>query len=209
MASPEQMRKMEAEITKYINIAPIALYDIGIGHKTEWKTLHDLYPEMLLFGCEPLLNHYPHMAAEFPGKIKQVAVGDVSGNAKVYIRPEVQPDECASMIDRFATGAYVEVPLWTLDQFDEWAGSQENVILWMDIEGLEYAALRGGTNLLQSGRVKWINLEERKEWEVEGPWSSPCDIVKLLNNYGYVRTLEYHIHKAHQDVIYVHESTVK
>ena len=202
MASPEVMRQQEAVISKYIQGPPTALYDIGIGNKTEWKTLHDLYTEMALYGCEPMLNHYPTMEKDFPGKIKQVAVGDISGNAKVYVRPASVPDGCETMIDRFSIGVYEEVPMWTLDQFDEWAGHQERILLWMDIEGFEYPALKGATKLLQSGRVKWINLEEKRDLVVEGAWSSPCDIVKLLESYGYRRKLEYHIHKAHQDVIY-------
>jgi hypothetical protein len=99
-----------------------------------------------------------------------------------------------------------EVKVWTLDRFDEQMGQPERILLWIDIEGNELAAFRSGPRLLASGRVRWINLEERCAGHrpAEG-WCDPRELDSFLTLNGYKRVAEYNRHATHQDVIYIHK----
>ncbi len=82
---------------------------------------------------------------------------------------------------------------------------QDRILLGMDIEGSELPAPRGGIGLLDSGRVRWINLEERRNGDcpVVG-WTEPAELHAFLTSHGFVRAAVYNRHPTHQDAIYVH-----
>jgi len=194
-----KQEKMELWISRHIERAPLALYDIGIGPKSEAKTLKEQYPEMKVFGAEPLVDEYPGKLRNFPGEIAPVAVGSRNGLVDIYYNPENLLDASAKRRTDAQIGHKV-TPLWTLDRFDAWYKSPKRILLWMDIEGMELEALEGAENLLASHRVRWINLEERRE-ALPG-WPDPKEIRELLAGYGYLRVQEYNRHPQHQDVIY-------
>jgi hypothetical protein len=91
----------------------------------------------------------------------------------------------------------------TLDQADQIFGCQNDILLWMDIEGAELMALKSAPKLMQSKRVKYINLEVREN----PPWSGGCkasQIDSFLVDLVYKKVIEYnkHPHVGHYDVIY-------
>jgi hypothetical protein len=64
--SPQQQR--ERFIAQYIVQPPVALYDIGVGPKTEWEELPKLWPNMKVYGCEPHPAIYRELIRRhFPG----------------------------------------------------------------------------------------------------------------------------------------------
>lgn len=183
--------------------APGALYDLGVGPKTEWRTLSRKYPTMRCFGCEPLPSQYEQLIqAGFPGPLAQVAIGDREGTQLLHYSPT--DVKVASLFPVPYAAATCEVKVWTLDRFDENMGQPDRILLWMDIEGSELAALRGGPRLLASGRVRWINLEERRNGHqpAEG-WCDPKELHAYLTGSGFVRVADYNRHPTHQDAIYV------
>lgn len=195
----------EEFICRFIRKPPNAMYDIGVGLKSEWSTLKRVYREMQLFGCEPHPEERQKiLKADFPGPLLEVAIGEMPGRAK--LRMHATDSMSSSLMPITASAAEVDVEMWTLDQFDAHVGSADRILLWMDIEGSELAALRGGSNLLSSGRVRWINLEERRNGHspTDG-WCQPPEIQSLLESYGYRRMTAYNRHATHQDVIYVHQ----
>lgn len=190
----------ERFIARFIDGSPGAMYDIGVGPKTEWRTLTELYPRMRLCGCEPNPAMYEKLLRlKFPGLLAKVAIAEEDGERELHVDPK------ALNSSFFPTAAAkTKVKCWTLDRFDEEMGQPDRVLLWMDIEGSELAALRGGPKLLSSGRVRWINLEERRHDRhllVDG-WADPHEIRKLLEGYGYRRVRAYNVHPTHQDAIY-------
>jgi len=182
-----QQQRRERVIAGFVETTPSAMYDIGVGLKTEWLTLGKIWPEMKIFGCEPCLRNYFKILPKFPGKLFPVALGDKPGKRILYLHPK-NPTE-------------VEVPVWTLDYFDYVADRPDNILLWMDIEGAELLALKGGQKLIESKRVKWINLEQHFEPRAEG-WVEPEQLHQFLVAAGYERRLEYGKSKDLQDVIY-------
>lgn len=197
--------KHERTIAKFINPSspPQTLYDIGVGPKTEWKTLAAVYPGMRIFGCEPNPAMYAKLTPVFPGPLAQVAISSREGEVDLHCSPD--DPKIATLFDARYAPQVVKVKAWTLDRFDKQMGEQERIILWMDIEGSELDALQSGKELLASGRVRWINLEERRPGvpTVQG-WCTGAEIKEFLSSVGYERVCDYNRHSTHQDVIYRH-----
>jgi FkbM family methyltransferase len=200
---PKQ-REHELAIRRFIRGTPGALYDIGVGPKSEWRTLGKAYPKMLIFGCEPHpTQHEALLKAKFPGPLAKVAIGEQEGVATLHV-PTHDLKCCSLLAVRYAN-ATCEVPVWTLDRFDTQMGSPDRILLWLDVEGSELSALRSGPGLLASGRIRWINLEERRKGHCPVPgWCEPEELHAFLTNHGYVRIADYNRHATHQDAIYAH-----
>jgi FkbM family methyltransferase len=184
---------------------PAALYDIGVGPKSEWDTLARHYPDMKIVGCEPSPD-MRNLVIErgFTGELFPVAIDETAGSRSFTIHPSMPM--ASGFIREFANAQRITVETWTLDQFDEAAGFAEDILLWMDIEGMELPALRGGKRLLESGRVKWINLEERRGAIPCPEWTDPRELHRFLNSVGFSRRCDYNRHPTHQDAIYIHIS---
>lgn len=199
----DKQQIMEMVIARFVTTGaqPLALYDIGVGPKSEANTLKTIFPEMEVFGCEPLIDLYPkEVASGFPGVLLPIGISSQEGVLKINYRDEGKLLDASALAEDLPNSK--EVNVWTLDKFDRFANRPDRVMLWMDIEGMELDALLGAKELLGSGRVKWINLEERREGNVPEGWPHPKNIATLLEAYGYERALEYNVHLGHQDVIY-------
>jgi len=199
-----RQQQHEAAICRFIRGVPDALYDIGVGHKTEWHTLSQRYPTMKVFGCEPHPGQHATLLKKgFPGQLARVAIGQDEGTAVLHVPSKDLM--CCSLFPVPYADDSCEVEVWTLDRFDEHAGQPDRILLWIDIEGSELAAFRSGGRLLQSGRVRWINLEERRDGHCPAAgWADPQMVHGCLTGYGYVRVASYNRHSTHQDAIYIH-----
>ena len=189
----------EAFIARLIDTPPATLFNIGVGPKTEYLTLKGIYPEMKVSGCEPLLDKYEGLKERFNGKLFGVGISDKPGTASIFYNEGAVMG--ANMLNKRKGDKRVSIATITLDELDCACGNPDRILLWADIEGMELRMLKSGPDLLASGRVKWINLEEH----LDAPGASK-KIDKLLTKYGYSREVEYNKHPNHQDVIYVHES---
>ena len=54
-------------------MVPHAMYDIGVGQKSEATTLHKRFKKMQVFGCEPHPKLYRQLEKDFPGDLRNVA----------------------------------------------------------------------------------------------------------------------------------------
>ena len=192
----------ESRICRFIAKPPDAMYDIGVGPKSEWRTLGRKYARMRVFGCEPNpILHKRISEAGFPGPLEQVAIAP--GEA-VQLHVPSRDLKLGSILPLAYADQVYQVKAWTLDEFDNHAGQPSRILLWMDIEGSELSALQSGERLLQSGRVRWINLEERRNGHCPAKgWSHPDELQTFLAAHGYRRAADYNRHPTHQDVIYV------
>jgi len=195
----------EGIICRFIRGAPSALYDIGVGPKTEWQTLGRKYPAMRVFGCEPHPEqHETILKKGFPGPLARVAIGQNEGPATLHV--PTRDLKCCSLLSVPYADDVCEVEVWSLDRFDTNMGAPDRILLWLDIEGTELSALHSGARLLASGRVRWINLEERRNGDrPTADWCDPQELRAFLADNGYVRVADYNRHTTHQDAIYVHK----
>lgn len=192
-------RGAELVITEYIDGSPLAMYDLGVGINSEYLTLQERYPNMELFGCEPHPEEFARL--KFPGKLAPVAIDRHSGRTTMYMRELGSGG--SSLLRTSEHPALVDV--WTLDQFDEWAGKPDRILLWMDIEGAELRALIGGHKLMSSNRVHWISLEAYDEADMPDTpgYPSAQQLTRLLETYGYRFVREYNRQGAHFDMVFV------
>jgi len=182
-------------ITKYIKGTPGAMYNIGVGPKREAWSLKSHYPDMLVFGCEPAMLEYPvGTFTGFPGELRPIAISSKAGTTRVNLRA--------------GRKSKTEAPTMTLDEYDRAAGHPDRILLWADIEGAELDMLISGPDVMESGRVKWINLEEHKPGHVPEGSCDPRELRRHLETLGYVRAESYHEHATHLDAIYVHKSEI-
>jgi FkbM family methyltransferase len=190
----------ELMVTKF---APNAktLYDIGVGPKSEWKSIPKKIPGIKLCGCEPHPELHKELLKEFPGGLLPIAIGNERGTLTLYVHKD---EKQSSMFDVGSSEPF-KVEMWTLDEFDEFFMFPEDIILWMDIEGSELRALQGADRLLSSGRVTAINLEVRDNPKAEG-WPTADEIEIHLNKYQYVIQRKYNNQTTHYDVIYTKKS---
>jgi len=203
-AQKQKQRANERYIARFVarGRGPLAMYDIGVGPKTEWATLGAVWPGMRLFGCEPHPGQYEFLIRNgWPGVLANVAIGQPEGIRRLHTHPTQM---CSSLVVPRG-GDTVDVKVWSLDRFDQQMGRPGRILLWMDIEGGELEALASGPELLSSGRVRWINIEERKPGRVPEGWPDPKEIHGLLDGYGYRREKAYNHHPTHHDVIYRHK----
>lgn len=197
-------KRNELYITRFINAAPIALYDIGVGPKTEWKHLGEHYPEMRLYGIEANPDMCVRIVeAGFSGVLLNKAVFDRPGSLELKVYRDDGLDASLLSIDKRPVSKIHLIDCITLDEADTLFGCQQNILLWMDIEGAELSALKSAPNLMKSKRVNWINLEVREN----PPWVGGCtasEINAFLVDHGYRKVVEYnrHPHIGHFDVIY-------
>ncbi len=156
----------EEIISGFITGEPQWMLDVGVGPGTEWRTLKKAYPDMRLIGFEPDPKWYGKWAAEFRqfGELWPNALWSENRELDLYIdelwsstlyrcdqRPNL-PELCVKAV--------------TLDSVNDFfGGTMRDVLLWLDIEGAELAALKGGWNLFAKRRVKWINVETRERWQ--------------------------------------------
>lgn len=197
---------MERVITSWAK-PQVALYDVGVGPKTEWRALSEKWSGIKLFGCEPYPPTYERLVPgwkQLGGQLLNVAISPPGRTCTLHYRPD-DPKICSLLpVEQRLTRSMI-VPSMTLDDFDELAGWQEAVLLWMDIEGFELQALRSGEKLMASGRVRWLNLEERLSPGPHPEWTDRHELDAFLRDHGYTRMCDYNRHGTHQDCIYKHK----
>lgn len=164
----------------------------------EAQTAAMIYPWIKVIACEPSRHHYQWQKSNmFPrsGKLLPVALMDYVGDVSFHTLGENEPSGGSVKPD------CPTVPCTTLDTLDTNHGPFDKAVLWLDIEGSELAALKGGRALLSSGRVGLINLEVCDRDPV-----NTIQIAKLLGEYGYYLTDEWNNRPgAHRDQIWTLE----
>lgn len=200
--SMEQHRyKMETMVCRYLDKTCNALYDIGIGPKSEYLSIRKEMPWIRCFGCEPDPRLAVHLDERFPGDWWNAAIH--SRFDKIILNQSADQKQ-TTLFKTPKTVASVEVPALTLDEFDERCLRPDGILLWMDIEGSELDALVSGPGLLSSGRVHAINLEVRDEVRVEG-WCTASQVESFLKQHNYKLVKTYNNQHTHWDVIYLRE----
>jgi FkbM family methyltransferase len=132
----------------------------GVGRSCQdvHQMLH-YWPEARFVGVEPLREHIRFLRSRrlFPGDLIQAALWSEAGKSQLHCNYE--PDQRASLYGLVSTipGEIVrKTSLITLEDLHKRTGPwEEPVLLWLDVEGSELEALKGG----DLGRFSWINLE--------------------------------------------------
>jgi FkbM family methyltransferase len=206
LSPEERQRKREAFPIRFMMSPPKAMYDIGVGPKTEWDVYRLAFPDMRTFGVEANPGMVKDILARgWSGPLLNAAITTKTEKLKLSLYRADGLDASILDIPGRSVADTVEVDPMTLDAADVIFEEQEDILLWMDIEGAELDALISGPNLMGSGRVRWINLEVRPT----APWVGGCTDVEVeahLASLGYKKVAEYNHNKRspHYDVLYFH-----
>lgn len=173
--------------------------DVGVGkpNSEAWRREKDF----TIIGLEPCTTIYNDLKDIYPGKLLNIAASDKNGEINCW--------ECPNMVMLFmhennieSNFEKVKKKAVKLDSL-EWRAFDE-IHIWADIEGAELLMLKGATEMLVSGKVKWINLEVRKNAPGKG-WCTAKQVYEFLDEHGFKPIFKFNRLRAkgHRDVIFV------
>ncbi len=192
---------------------PKTLLNIGVGPipHNEAEVFNKRWPKMRIIGLEPHVHVFKQRHKNYPGKLYQWALWSIPCLKTLTVVRQskgkssmLEPDE--RWIGKWSyksekVCSQEIVVCVTMDQLDEALGFPKDIFLWMDIEGAELEALKGGRRLLESGRVKWINLEVSVQPRRIGE-PSEDDLSDFLGQYGFSVCLRYDIGTHFQNTVW-------
>jgi len=191
------------KICEYIGWRPRSVYQIGIGQnheethvmREEWGAFH-------LIGCEPHPKVIRSIRDRYPGTIVEVAIADYVGETDLYSKSthkdgsSIYPHADNPNDDTF------KVKVTTIDTLWPEGPAELPCLLWVDCEGAELAALRGGEQFVEKVDVINVELTGKRMWCQE---PEAVLIHKWIKDHGFRRQWV-HTQRAHigqSDVIYV------
>ncbi len=154
-----------------VKIPPKVLLNIGVGPKPhcEAEIFKKMWPDIRIIGLEPNLKTFRDRVGSYPGELYPWALWNTPCIKKLFAVTKSPGKSSMLNPNPYWIGKWsfkigkeckeILVNCVTLDQIDEALGHPHDIFLWMDIEGAELEALRGGRSLLASGRVNWIDME--------------------------------------------------
>lgn len=149
-------------VYKFLSRTPKWLVLGGPASANEAQTAVKKWPKIKVIGVEPLPAAVEwQLAHEWPtanGPLLQAALADKVGEETLIINPT---NELAPSLAGWpgARGPEMVVQVMTINQLDETYGPIEDAIIWLDIEGAEYRALRGADRLFDRKQVLLVNVE--------------------------------------------------
>ncbi len=191
---------------KSLRWSPDMIYQVGVGkHYPEVKAFQKEWPEIPITGCEPHPSLYKRLTEKYPGKIYNIAMGEVDGSVDLYHRKKHKDGSSVFQRKYDPNRPLVKhrVVCSTLDTF--FCDKIVNALLWLDCEGSELRVLRGGKEFLKG--VSVINVEVIVEPPCDG-WCSACDVnIELVRNGFVLRSTHTHRDNHNQyDAVYVRSS---
>lgn len=118
----------------------------------------EMYPHIHVIAVEPVQESIDFQRENgFPtdGILIKAGLSDTVGVTTINVPEDKRGASCLSN----RPGIPQTIEVMTIDHINEMFGPIRNAILWLDIEGYEYKALLGATNLFSSGEVTLVNVE--------------------------------------------------
>ena len=174
-----------------------SVYQVGVGnYHEEIDVLVEEYPEIKVFGCDPC-----PVDKTYQGEFHQVAISNYVGEAPFYLKHRHRDGSSLHKLPDAQLRKEIVAKVTTLDAL--WPDPVgKHILLWLDCESSELAALQGGENFIK--RVEMINVEMTAKPNGPG-WVRPVDIHRHLLERGFIRQWihTFRIPDAQMDCIYV------
>lgn len=197
------------EIVPFISQPPTWLILGGPADADEAQTAIKVWPDIKVIGVEPnpqwiawqYANGWPVGAP-----LIQAALAEQQGTALLQLPHHNHRSSSLLPLDTLqelwpfgptqATNRTAQTT--TLDYLDAIYGPFSNALLWLDIEGCELEALRGGMSLFQRGAITTVNVEmiaRRADYN---------DLIhQFLSGQGFQLVHVWNEHGTHHDRVYV------
>lgn len=156
---------------------PDVVIQVGVGgYHQEVDVIREAWPETKFVGFDPL------MVKDYPGEFYQMAIGDENKRAPFYVKRRHQDGSSVFPLPDGQLRRTDEIDVRTLDSLllNDVSG---RTLLWLDCEGSELNALRGGEALLKD--IEMVNVELTAK-PGGNHWTSPVDIYRHLADRGFL-----------------------
>lgn len=187
-------------ILEIIKTQPFSvMLDVGIRHGGEWDYFSEQLPDVRLVAMEPHKKERDKFLETHPdAEVYPCALWSEESKKTLVTSTGL----CPSF--RLA-GNGPTVNCTTLDAFCDRFIPDDRLFLWIDIEGSELEAFKGGRKMLESGRIPFIYTELRTADKVRSAeWCVDVDVIDFLAGFGYAKVLEQHEEsKEHYDALFV------
>lgn len=182
-----------ALIMDLLEWTPDVCYQVGVGFHCQEAldrgkpgVLKVGWPDLRFVGCEPHPRIVEALRQQYPGIMHQVAISDYCGTTVLHSKKRHK--DGSSLFDhmqRHDDEHYydIEVEVTTLDTLFSNGPDGQHVLLWLDCEGSEFAALRGGEQFLHG--VEFINMELTGKPPCDG-WCDCWEVDEWLQDKGFL-----------------------
>lgn len=206
-------------LAEWLEWVPRKVYQIGVGLTfPEVAVMRENWPHLEFEAMEPhpwILHaltkrkrhpvHQPIKDSSYPGWLWPFAAGARDGRGVIYTG--MQHKDGATLHRRYdkesdAKRQALRIRVRKIDTVWPDGPSCRDVLLWIDCEGSELAALRGAERFIEG--VDWVNVEITAR-RLADTWSDPVAVHNWLEAHGFVLQ---HIHSQRSssgqgDIIYV------
>lgn len=210
MSKSQAHRRSGSAVVEYLyecGITPDALVMAGVGVDAgEGRHFKNVWPHATLIGFEPNPITVDGLAPMWPGFLYEKALSNVPGKSVLHFRhSHKNGSSLFDPGDRKSTSVAVETT--TLDEAFK-NDTYNQAVLWLDCEGYELQALRGGVEFLK--QVVAINIEMTGRPRSPG-WPAPVDVHRFLKWQGFRQVYTHTIRtvRGQFDAIYLKESHIK
>ncbi|MFA6336097.1 MAG: FkbM family methyltransferase [Bacteroidales bacterium] len=160
---------------------------VGVGNRhQEVDVLSSEWPGVRFVGYEPHPGIIKGLRDEYPGEIHQLAMSDFNGPGVLFAK-KCHGDGSSLVPTSDPNILTFEVRVRTLDSMfceeEIRAMLNERILLWVDCEGRELEALKGGEKILRL--VDVVNVEMTSHPPEPG-WSKTTDIHSYLVEQGFM-----------------------
>jgi len=167
---------------------PDVVFQVGLGHNHgEVETIQALWkPSPRFIAVEPHPDVCEASKETYPGEIIQAAVSWAFGEGTLYMKPKhADGSSLFPLTPKGGPARKIGVPTLHLDRFVDKINEGERVLLWLDCEGSELAALWTGGDFLD--HVDVIDVEMTGV-PPNPDWPSPLEIHEALKREGFAQT---------------------
>lgn len=173
---------------------PDIMYQVGVGLNCQevvdkggkQGVLPFAWPSLRFVGMEPHPRIVEGLGDNYPGDLHQTAIADFVGTSMLHSKKRHKDGSSLhTHDDKHEDEKYydVEVPVTTLDTLFPGGPDGEHVLLWVDCEGSELAALRGGEAFLNG--VEMVNVELTGKPPGAG-WCDCWEVDEWLQEHGFM-----------------------
>lgn len=163
-----------------------------------------MWPNAEIIGFEPNPHTFEGLKPVFPGTLLCSAISDKPGTQSLFFRHSWKN---GSTLHKPAEVGYREckVPVIRLDDV---VNPAKGSLLWLDCEGYELNALRGGEEFIKN--IDAVNIEITGRPRSDG-WCKPTDVHQWLKDHGFKQVYVHSIRtvRGQFDAIYVRNEFVK
>jgi len=200
-----------------IGFIPKTLVMAGVGiSSNEGIAFKEMWPKSELIGIEPNPHSCQGIRETWPGALFERALSTTDNqlvdlhfshswkNGSSLIQPEAKPGSRSHTVPVKTMTLDSLIPFSKKVQKDK----DRTYALWLDVEGSELSALKGGVELLKQTGA--INIELTGRPRSPG-WVSPMEVHSFLSSNGFVQVYIHTIRtvRGQFDAIYVHETKYK